>query len=405
MKKSLPPTFFANNRQKLVQKLKGGVVALAAYSEMQRGNDMAFPFEQEGNFQYLTGIEHPDWWLLGDGTRNKWWLVAPQLSKEKLVFDGGLDPEEAKTISGVDEVIDRTEALSLLRQLKRTHAMAYVCEQPEHSERFGFTLNPALRDLKMLMERHFTKVQNCRGELARLRALKQPEELAIIKEAIKLTSNAFQSVKKKLSEYKHEYEIEADFTHYFRSRGAKGHAYDPIIASGKNACTLHYDENNARLAKRSLVLMDVGAQVEGYAADITRTYALGEISRRQKAIHEAVCRAQREIIQLCQPGVSVQKYIEESNAIMVRELVELGLITDAKDEKFYTYYPHAISHGLGIDVHDSLGKPIELQAGMVLTVEPGIYVPEEAIGVRIEDDIYIGEAGPENLSERLAVGY
>lgn len=405
MKSGLSAAFFAANRQKLAQKLKGGVVAVSGYTEMQRGNDAAFDFEQEGNFWYLTGIEYPDWWLLGDGTRGKWWLVAPELSREKVIFDGGLTPEEAKKLSGVDEIIDKTEALSVLRQLRRTHAIAYVCDVPEHSDRFGFTLNPAPKEVKDLLERNFSKVQDCRAKLAELRAIKEPEELKIMQQAIDLTIQGFEKVKQKLDTYKWEYEVEADFTHHFRSNGAKGHAYSPIVAAGENACTLHYSHNHAPLKKHSLLLMDIGARVHGYAADITRTYAIGEPTKRQKEVHDAVHEAQRRIIALCTQGITIHQYIEQSNEIMAEALIALGLIYDKKDEKFYKYYPHAISHGLGIDVHDALGKPIELREGMVLTVEPGIYIPEEKIGVRIEDDILVTSDAPQNMSIKLSTSW
>lgn len=405
MKSGLSAAFFAANRQKLAQKLKGGVVAVSGYTEMQRGNDAAFDFEQEGNFWYLTGIEYPDWWLLGDGTRGKWWLVAPEISREKAIFDGGLTPDEAKKISGVDEVIDKTEALSVLRQLRRTHAMAYVCDTPEHSDRFGFMLNPAPKEVKDLLQRNFPKVQDCRAKLAEIRAIKQPEELQIMQQAIDLTVQGFEKVKQKLETYRREYEIEADFTHHFRSNGAKGHAYSPIVANGGNACTLHYCQNDSKLEKRSLILLDIGARLHGYAADITRTYAVGEPTKRQQEVHDAVRNAQQQIIQLCVQGITLHQYVEQSNDIMAEALISLGLIVDKKDDNFYKYYPHAVSHGLGIDVHDSLGRPIDLREGMVLTVEPGIYIPEEKIGVRIEDDILITSGGPKNLSAKLSTSW
>lgn len=405
MKDTVSAAFFTANRQKLAQKVKGGIVIVSGYGEMQRSNDIAFDFEQEASFWYLTGISAPDWWLIGDSGRDKWWLVAPKLSDVQEVFDGGVSADEAKKISGIDEVIDGTEALNVLRQLRRKHAMAYICDAPPYSDRFEFTLNPLPRTVKGIAERHFATLQDCRGHIARLRAIKQPEELELMKKAINLTVDAFKQVREKFQSYSWEYEIEADFTHFFRSRGAKGHAYDPIIAGGERACTMHYDQNQARLHKRSLVLMDIGASWGGYVADITRTYAYGELSKRQQEVHAAVVEAQQQIIALCRPGVSVQKYHEQSNEIMAEVLRQLGLMTGDDEDALYKYFPHAISHGLGIDVHDSLGKPIEFLPGMVVTVEPGIYIPKEKLGVRIEDDILIGENGPINLSAKLPTGF
>jgi Xaa-Pro aminopeptidase len=151
--------------------------------------------------------------------------------------------------------------------------------------------------------------------------------------------------------------------------------------------------------------MDVGAKVANYSADITRTYAVGEPTKRQQEVHSAVREAQAQIIKLCQPGFSIERYGEQSNEIMVEALGRIGLMDKYDDKKFYKYFPHAVSHGLGIDTHDSLGGFREFQPGMVVTVEPGIYIPEEKIGIRLEDDIYINDKGQVNLSAKLETGY
>lgn len=395
--------FFQANRQRLADELKGGIAVFSAYAEMQRSNDTAFLFEQEANFWWLSGIEAPDWWLIIDGTRGKSWLVAPTLSEVKTVFDGGLTPDEALKTSGADEVISQDDAGKLLRDLAKKHSVVYALGDHPHVEYFEFTLNPAPKKMHEMLGRIFNSVQDCRKELAKLRAIKQPEELAQMKKAISLTADAFEEVKRQLPKMKHEYEAEAAFTYYFRSRGAAGHAYDPIVAAGKNACTLHYMQNNAKLKKRELLLLDIGARHGGYAADITRTYALGEPTKRQREVHAAVRDAQAEIIALIVPGLPVEEYQRRVDEIMTRSLMELGLMKARDDEKAYrNYFPHAISHGLGVDVHDSLGAPRFLRPGMVLTVEPGIYVPEEGIGVRIEDDILVTENGRSNLSGKLS---
>lgn len=383
--------------------LHGGIVVVGAYTKMQRGNDAAFTFEQEANFWWLTGIEVADWQLIIDGTRNKSWLVAPEVSGSHEIFDGSLDSEEAKKISGVDTVISRNEGASLLRDLAKKHSVVYTIGEHPHAEYFDFSLNPAPKKIHELLERTFNSVQDCRKELSQLRAIKQPEEITRIKKAIMLTTNAFEEYKKRLDDMQYEYEVEAYFSHYFRSRGAKGHAYDPIVAGDKNACTLHYVANDARLKKRELLLLDIGARVEGYAADITRTYAFGEPTKRQRAVHEAVKTAQLRIIKLLKPELSIEHYQREVDTIMTDALLSLGLMKSVADQDNYRrYFPHAISHGLGVDVHDSLGAPRTLRPHMVLTVEPGIYIPEEGIGVRIEDDILITPTGHKNLSARLS---
>jgi Xaa-Pro aminopeptidase len=395
--------FFASSRDQLTTKLKGGIVVLTAYAGMQRSNDTAFTFEQEANFWWLTGIEAADWWVIIDGTRRKSWLVAPTLSKSHEIFDGSLASEEAKKLSSVDEVIGQDDAKSLLRDLAKKHSIVHTLGEQPYAEYLDFSLNPAGRKLHEMLERTFNSVQDCRKDLAKLRAVKQPEEIAHMKKAINLTIAAFEDVKAGLDAMSYEYEVEAEFSYLFRRKGAKGHAYDPIVASGKNACTLHYGSNNAKMKKRELLLLDIGARRGGYAADITRTYALGEPTKRQRDVHAAVQQAQAEIIKLLRPDLSVEEYQRDVDRIMAEALMSLGLMKSADDEvNFRKYFPHAISHGLGVDVHESLGAPRSFQSGMLLTVEPGIYIPEEGIGVRIEDDILITDKGRTNLSARLS---
>lgn len=394
---------FQANRRRLMAELPGSLFALSAYTMMQRGNDAAATFEQEANFWWLTGIEAADWCVIIDGTRDKSWLVAPRLSESHQIFDGSLSPEAAIATSGVDEVISEDEALSMLRDLAKKHSIIHTLGEQPYAEYLDFHLNPAPKKMHESLKRTFNSVQDCRKELATLRAIKQPEEITAIKKAIRLTTDAFEEVRKKLPILSHEYEVEAEFTYHFRKNGAKGHAYDPIVAVDGNACTLHYVDNADKLKKRQLLLMDIGARADGYAADITRTYALGEPTRRQAAVHTAVQFAQEEIIALISPNLSVEQYQKEVDAIMTTALLKLNLMKDANDKENYRkYFPHAISHGLGVDVHDSLGAPKFLQPGMVLTVEPGIYIPEEGIGVRIEDDILVTDKGFTNLSARLS---
>ena len=396
-------SYFTNNRRMFAEKTAGGVAVFAAHSQMQRSNDAAFQFEQEANFWWLTGIDYPDWLLIIDGSKGKSWLVAPQISQSREIFDGSLSAELAQEISGVDAVVSYDEAQTILRDLASKHSVVRVLGDLPYAEHFDFVLNPATKSIREHVEELFTTSQNCRKELAELRAIKQPEEIKAIQAAIDVTVNGFEIVKAKLADCQYEYEIEAEFDYYFRKQGARGHAYDPIVASGGNACTLHYVANNQKLKKRQFVLLDIGARVNGYAADITRTYAYGELTQRQIDVHDAVLNAQQEIIKLIQPSITVEQYQRDVDQIMINALIKLGLMSNVDDmDAYHKYFPHAISHGLGIDVHDSLGSPKYLQSGMVLTVEPGIYIPEENVGIRIEDDILVTPTGNENLSKRLS---
>lgn len=389
--------FFAGNRQQLSERLGGGLVVLSAYWPMQRGNDMAHPFEQEANFWYLSGVDEARWLLVHDGQRGHTWLVRPTLSDVERIFNGALDEAAIKKRCGADEIIDEEEFEPLLRQLARHHSKVYTVQPVK--EAFEFVLNPAQKNLTRRLERIFAQVDDCRLELAQLRAIKQPDEIKQLQKAIDITAKAFAAAKSTLNECKHEYELQAIFDAEFTRRGAR-HGYDPIVAASKNACTLHYSQNSAPIRAKQLVLCDIGARYGGYIADITRTYAKGEPTARQQAVLRAVAEAQQKIIALLRPGLPVVEYIENSEAIMHQALAQLGLAREP--EAVRRYMPHAVSHGLGIDVHDSLGRPKVFKPGMVLTVEPGIYIPRESIGVRIEDNILITDKGHRNLSAHIS---
>lgn len=393
--------FFKGNRERVYDELKGGLLVVTAYTQMQRSNDTAASFEQEGNFWYLTGVDHPDWWLLMDAKRRRSWLVAPTVEEHHEIFDGSLSRDEAKEISGVEEIIDRQEADSWLRHAARTHQLVHMVDIPPYADRFGFTLNPVVHEVREKLERIFVKVSDFRLELSRLRAIKQPVEIEALQSAINLTVKSFAKIRENIDHYRHEYEVEAEFTYDFRRAGARGHAYDPIVAVGRNACTLHYVHNDEKLKKGELLLIDVGARHHGYAADITRTYAVGKPTKRQQDVHDAVRIAQQKIIGIMEPNLSFEDYQSKVDDIMQQAIIGLGLMKDASDPAYRKYFPHSVGHGLGIDVHDALGRPRILLPGMVMTVEPGIYIPEEGIGVRIEDDILITDNGHKNLSAKL----
>jgi Xaa-Pro aminopeptidase len=396
--------FFIGNRLALSDRIGDGVIVLSAHTAMQRGNDASFAFEQEASFWYLTGISEPDWHVIIDTRGHTSWLVAPDVSDTHQIFDGSLSHERALVLSGIDTVIPLSDMQSILDGLAANQLPAFGLGAHPHADHFDFTLNPcAARTWDILMST-FAHVNDCRLDMARLRAIKQPIEIDAIKRAIAVTIDAFENVKMLLPTLSYEYDIEAEFSYAFKKSGGYNHAYDPIVASGQHACTLHYNANNTLLVPDSIVLLDIGARVDGYAADISRSYACGNVSDRAKQVHQSVADAHRLIIDLIKPGLHVREYHDQVDAIMQQALVELGLIESISDVDGYRrYFPHAISHGLGIDVHDSLGAPTVFAAGMVLTVEPGIYIPEEGIGVRIEDDILITPDGNINLSATLPI--
>jgi Xaa-Pro aminopeptidase len=353
----------------------------------------------------LTGIEAAAWqMILADGQTT---LIAPDVGKISQIFNGSLSPDKAKEISGADKVITPAAKAAYFRRLAKKHQAIYTIF-PMSAVDHEFSLNPAQAILTAELGRNFNQVKDSKPILHSLRAIKQKPEIMMMRRAINLTKSAFDIVKKELDSYSFEYQAAARFSYEFEKAGGS-HAYDPIVAGGQNAITLHYSANSAALRRGDLVLIDVGARYGGYSADITRTYAYGDINNRQKAVHAAVKNAKNLIVDIIRPGLEISEYLNKTDEIMQEALKSLGLLKDSDlknqqtfQEKYRKYFPHAVSHGLGIETHDPLGRPKTFQTGMVLTVEPGIYIPEEGIGARLEDDILVSENGRENLSGRLA---
>lgn len=397
--------FFRANRAHLLAGIGDSLVIGTAYTALQQRGDTAYRFSQEANFWYLTGIDEADWRLVIDGKAGKSWLIAPATDEIHQLFSGGLNADEAQQTSGVDVVLNHVEGEQLLADLSMRHSEVYTLGGTRNAERFGFTRNPAQEHLERHLKKLFRSVRSCHEALARLRAIKQPVEIEAMQQAAQLSVEAFQKVKSQLTAFDYEYEVEAELTYTFRRRNAR-HAFEPIVASGKNACTLHYEANSSRLQPGTLLLIDAGARVGEYPTDITRTYALGEPSERQSAVHATLQQALHQIIEHIQPGGALQDYIAVVDTIMKEALLSLGLMKSKDDiAAYHRFFPHAISHGIGIDVHESLGGYKHFEPGMVLTVEPGIYILEESIGVRIEDTILVTPDGHKNLTASLSTDY
>lgn len=392
--------FFSKNRQKLMQKLpEGSAVAMTAFDETQRDVDGAHAFEQEANFWYLTGIQAPGWRVvIADGQET---LIAPHISEIKQIFDGSMTPEQATSISGIQRVIDSRQGTKLVQGLKEQSGVYTLL--PETAEDLGMQPNSAQERLFQDLGAH-KHIKDLRTEIAKMRAIKQPQELEVMQQAIDTTIAGLKRAFAAAKSAKHEYEVEAELSYEYRRSGATGHAFEPIVAAGRNACTLHYIANNDCIAPNDWLLIDTGARVGNYCADITRTIPTGEITDRQRAIYNAVARVHDAVVQLCQPGGSVKEYFQQADELMSRELVDLGLMKTLDDKNsLRKYFPHGVGHSLGIDAHDPAGKATEFPVGFVVTVEPGIYIPEENFGVRIEDDVLITADGPVVLSGKLPI--
>lgn len=393
--------FFTHNRQRLqAAASQADVLILTASGLVQRSNDTSFAFRQDSNFWYVTGVDEPDVIIVITAKRS--YLVVPGRSDSRQVFDGSIDLERLRQVSGVDEVMMADEGWEAIAT-DITGSHVGIIEPPRsYLASLGLYANPARARLRRQLRRvdGFKSLIDIRPELIGLRMTKQSVELDAIKDAIALTGDALQRVRDQIDTYQHEYDVEADITAVFK-RGQAGHAYEPIIASGKNACTLHYIQNDSSVRRGDLLLMDVGAEVSNYAADITRTVAIGKPSKRQQEVYNAVLEMQQYAYDQLQPGITIRDYEQRIEKQMGVALKRLGLITSSNRSDIRHYYPHATSHFLGLDVHDAADYSVELTPGMVLTVEPGIYIPEEGVGIRIEDDVVISGTGVTILSENL----
>lgn len=409
MKSHFTPTFFATNRRRLREACPGtDLIIITASGLLQRSGDTAFPFRQDSNFWYLTGINEPDVTLVMD--KGEEYLIVPEREAVSEAFDGVVDEAALTKISGIATVLGSQAGWKKLGgRLKKVKAVASLSPPPSYETHHGLYTNPARSVLLARLKEQNASValEDIRPTLAGMRMVKRPAELAAIQAAVDITAATLQAITKDKDwvEFNYEYEIEAAITHGFRSQGAAGHAYAPIVAGGSNACTLHYVANNAGLQPDNLVLLDVGAEVENYAADITRTYAYKKPpTKRQQAVHRAVAAIQDFALSQLKPGVFMKEYEQVVEQCMGEQLRKLGLLKEATHDNIRKYYPHATSHFLGLDVHDLGDYQRQLEPGMVLTVEPGIYIPEEGIGVRIEDDILITKTGNNVLSKALSRG-
>ncbi len=397
--------FFAGNREKLRQLFTGTApVVLTANGLLQRGGDSAYPFHQDANFWYLTGIQDPDIVLVMDKDRE--YLIVAGRDHSREAFDGAINTSELARRSGVQTIYDDKEGWRQLGgRLRRTKHVATLAAPPAYIEHHGLYTNPARAQLieKLKASSPNLELLDLGQHLVRMRMVKQAPELDAIQAAIDVTIDTLRAVTNpaKLAKYAFEYELEAAITYGFRVRGAAEHAFEPIVASGARACTLHNVANNGQLAADELVVIDVGAEIAGYAADITRTVGIGVPTKRQQSVHAAVLEVQDYAKSLLQPGVIVKEYEQHVEQFMGEKLRELGLIKTVEQDEVRRFYPHATSHFLGLNVHDVGDYSRPLEPGMVLTVEPGIYIPEEAIGVRIEDDVLITEQGIKVLSQHL----
>lgn len=394
--------FFTNNRRKLRERVGPGLIIITANGLMQRSGDTTFPFRQDSNFWYLTGVDEPDLTLVMDGDRE--YLILPPRDEIRNIFDGYIDTDAIKKTSGVDSVLTEAQGWPPLNQMIKDGREVMILEPLDQFVRYhDFYSNPARRHLKerLLRTNPDLVTHDIREAFMYMRVIKEPAEIAEIQKAIDITIQAIKTAVRKVPKLENEYEVSALLAYEFARRGASGEAFSTIAASGKNSTTVHSWKCNGPIKNNHYLLIDTGAEVNNYAADISRTVAVGKPTKRHKAIFQSALRAHDYAISLIKPGVLFRDYEKLVEKFVGEELKQLGLIKVGSRKAIRKYFPHATSHYLGLDLHDTGDYYAAFQENMVLAVEPGIIVPEENIGVRIEDNVLITKNGCKILSGSL----
>ncbi len=419
----MPTHDYQARQHDLAARLPSGCIAvIPAASEALRNGDAHYRFRQDSDFYYLTGFNEPDALLLITST-SSFLFNRPRNVAQEQWTGKRLGQDDACSILGVDAAYSIADLETRLPELLADKQAIYYTmgrypaweshiqqawQTVKGQSRRGIKAPEAFCDLAPIL-----------GEM---RLFKSKTEIALMQQAGNITVTAHQRAMRACRQATFEYQLEAEILHEFTLQGCRSVAYDSIVAGGSNACVLHYTENNQPLRQGDLVLIDAGAEFENYAADVTRTFPLnGRFSAEQRAIYELVLRAQQAGIACVKPGCIWDEVQRTIVRILTDGLVELGLLRGNVDdliasEAYKPFYMHNSGHWLGLDVHDSgryktEGQWRALEEGMVLTVEPGLYIHERLdvderwwnIGVRIEDDIHVTHDGHDNLTAALAV--
>ena len=399
-------SFYENNRKKLTNEIKdNSVVVLFAGRSKKKTNDENYQFTPNRNFYYLTGIDEEEHILviskLNGKVESNLFIKDIDLELERWVGKS-IRKDEAIAISNINNIEFKSEFTGYMHRLiaMADEVNVYLdlerlSEEDEDTESTKFS-NDIMKKYPQV------RIHNIYSAIGKFRMNKSSEEIENLKEAIRITKDGIELLMEKSSEGLKEYQLEAYFDFVCKSNGVKDLAFKTIAAAGKNATILHYVSNDSELKDGDLILFDLGAQYKYYNADISRTFPInGKFTERQKEVYNAVLRVNEEIIEMIKPGMKYRDVNDKATDLIAEECIKLGLITDKKDVR--KYYFHSIGHSLGMDTHDieTPRRDITFTPGIVYTVEPGIYIEEEGIGIRIEDDILVTEDGTCNLSKDI----
>ena len=412
----LSSSFYRSNRARFMDAIsQGGLAVFNSNDIYPISADSKMPFQQHRDIFYLSGIDQEESVLLlfpdAKNSNHREVLFVKKTNDHIAVWEGTkLSQKEATNISGIQTVLWTDDFNSLFNQLTKEAKSIYF----NTNEHYRANIETQTREDRFIewAKKKYPTHQHEKSNfiLQRLRSLKHKEEICQIQQAINITEKGFRRVLDFVRPGVWEYEIEAEFVNEFIKNRSKGFAYSPIIASGRNSNVLHYTQNNSKCQSGDLILIDVGAEYGNYASDMTRTIPIsGKFTPRQRRVYDAVRKIGEESMQLLVPGTLIKEYNQEVGKIMSSALIDLGLldkkdlnIKDKKNPAYKKYYMHGTSHHLGLDTHDYglIEEPIE--PNMVLSVEPGIYIPEESFGIRIEEDVVVQEkGGPINLTKNI----
>lgn len=420
----IPIQTYMYRRRRLLAQMRRGVAVIPTAPEKLRNRDAHYPYRFDSDFYYLTGFREPDAVLVliaaEDESASRQILFCRDKDAEREIWDGFRHgPQAAQEMFGFDaaHAISTLDALAVEFLADQPAVFHALGRDPAWDQRIVGWINQVRGQVRKGVAAP-TEIRDVRAFLDEMRLIKDDYELAVMREAARISSQAHRRAMRATCPGKHEYEIEAELLHEFRRQGAQAPAYTPIVAGGANACILHYVDNHALLQAGDLLLIDAGCEYDGYAADITRTFPVnGRFSGPQKAIYELVLAAQAAAIDAVQPGNSWDAPHQAALRVLIQGFIDLGLCHGSLDavmesEAYKQFYMHRTGHWLGLDVHDAgeykqAGQWRHLVPGITLTVEPGCYIrPAEGvpahfwdIGVRIEDDVAVTSTGHEVLTQ------
>lgn len=416
--KKINNSLFINNRNRFVSKMKHNTITVLTSNDVKHTNaDDVMGFAQNADLFYLSGIDQEDTILVlypdAYKKENREILFVKETNEQIKIWDGEkLTKEQASEISGITRV-EWLHDFEKILQLMAFEADGFYLGHNEHIKRV--TKDQQTQQDRMILwckEKYPLHEYHRAAKITReLRPVKSDIEVALMEKAIAISVASFERVLKSCKPTINEYELEAELAYNLVKSGASRHAFKPIVASGKNACALHYNTNDAVCYDGDMILLDFGVCYANYNSDTTRCFPVnGIFSKRQKEVYSAVLHCLKEGSKLLKPGILPSDYEAQMVGLVEAELIQLGLLNadkiahqDAEKPLYKKYFMHGTAHHIGLDVHDVGLYSRPLEEGMVLTCEPGIYIPEEGIGCRLENDYLITKDGNRNLTEAMPI--